>query len=288
MAATLGTPITAEEPPMSLRAYLQDLLRLELPMPLPDSGPALSIRRWRPRGRFNPSAIQFIDRHPEFWPGRDDVPIRRIHRLSNSARRGWRGIFQSGKMQRPMRHHTGIELGALRACEVDAAVSMFVEHPARIRVRVGQGVRTVLPAVYAERLGEPWFLLCRREEAAAKPDSAALWSQVGEALSAAGIGVEVVTESHCAQRPLAGSITTLLRGRWAEPVDAQARDLAIRAASLGSTVAQVCRSAGIPTAQVWALMLKGDLGVDARSTLDDDTTLSCNPFIDPVPLWTAP
>ena len=257
-----------------------------MPGSAPPLGPVAQIRRWEPTSAGVADAICFVDRHPEFYPDAEEVPVREVKRLSRSVKRGWRGVFQSLKMNRSMRHLNAVELGVLRICEADPAVTNFVEHPTRLRVVTEQGFRYFAPSTFVHRGGEPWFIACRRSETASNRE--ALWEELGSKLASAGYGFEVITELHVQRQPQADNVATLLRGRWAEPPSEETIARAVeRAASSDASLGDLCEAFGLVEPQVVRLVLNGVLHADLRRVISAATLLSAAPLSGDSGLWGA-
>ncbi len=265
--------------------YLRQLVASGCPDARKKSPPAPRVRSWPARSGLSLARLEITSRHPEFYPGWDGVPEEKPCRLSRTVKRGWRGAFQSRKMHRPVRHHSGLELHLLQCCEVDGAVTAFCEHPARLHVEMPEGGRTVSLSAYAERAGERWLLACRWDAGAASPSNEALWSRLAELCNAAGFGFAVLTEAHFAPSQLQRSISNVMRGRWASPPRVTVREELLELARGGCTFAEAERVEGIERDQLYQLVLDRMLFVDLRAPLQDDTLLSAEPLGSKPPLW---
>lgn len=271
-----------------LGVYLRGLVACGCPDTREQLPPAPTVRCWPARGRQSPvRQLDIISRHPEFYPGWDGVPAEESRRLSRTVKRGWRGAFQSRKMGRPIRHHSGLELHLLRCCEVDSAVTAFCEHPARLHVPIPEGGRTVCFSAYAERAGERWLLACRWEAGAASADNEGRWSRLAERCNAAGFGFAVLTEAHFAPSQLQRSISDVLRGRWASQVSVTVRDRLLRLARGGCTITKAEHIGGVGRDQLYQMVLDRILFTDLRAPLQDDTLLSAEPLGFKSPLWSG-
>lgn len=270
-----------------LQNYLASLLQTEPEVVRPSLTKKSVIRRWRPSGTPNISALNLEDRHPHFLSGENSTQSRRVGRLAKAPKMGWRGLFQSHKMNRPMQHYSLSELWALQACEVDPWVSDFIEHPICLKVDCEGRERRVRMSTFAVRGGESWFVLGMREQTAQQGARAKLLCAVGQTLSAAGFGFEVVTELHRCEDPLAGVVLSILRGRGVPAPNRSCVDLAIALSREHTTVGRVEHEAGLTRLEICRLLLECQMFVNLRQPLNDRTVISAHAFDDSIPLWSA-
>jgi hypothetical protein len=175
-----GVPETGT---LNLKAFLRVALLAPVPAPVPIKREQSVERRWHPELGTTPAMLPLLDRHPEFHPlDGTNPPVRRIKRLSRSVKVGWRGVAQSMKMGRPMRHLSGIEREALPRCEVDPEVASFVKHPAVIRF----GRRRFTPSLYVHGPSGSRFVACCQEATASRPENEARLTEIRTALPASG------------------------------------------------------------------------------------------------------
>ena len=268
-----------------LQGFLRGLLHSD-PIPAqPRPVQRATVRRWNPIEKPQPALLEVVDRHPNFWFGDPDVPVRKLRRLAQAPKMGWRGLFQSVKNNRSMRHHNLSELWALQACEADPAVTEFVEHPACILVRCDGRRRKFRFSTYARRGAEHWFLLGLRESTAANPGNEKYLDAVGRIASAAGFVFEIVTELHRREQPLARSIFDVLRGRQAACATQTQLQFALDLAREGITLATLEDELGLTKPDIFRLMLHRRLFSDLRQPLNSKSLLTSSPILDPVPLW---
>lgn len=275
------------EASQDLRKVLANLLQFEPVVVRPSIFPRSTIRRWDPSGKPNISALHLKDRHPHFETGEDLTPVRKVPRLAQSPKVGWRGYFQSHKMNRSMQFYNLSELWALQACEADPAVADFVEHPFCLLVDHGGRRRMVRLSTFVTRKSECWLLLGMREQTAAKEPTAEFLEKVGQTLSNNGFGFEVLTELHRREEPLARTVFDILRGRSTKPPDQARVDLAVALANAGATVGDIEDRTDLDRNDICRLILDCQLFVNIREPLDHKAQISLTPFADDVPPWSA-
>ncbi|MBX7535130.1 hypothetical protein K3175_05615 [Qipengyuania sp. GH1] len=270
-----------------LRKYLANLLQFEPVVVRPSIIQRSTIRRWHPSGKPNISALNLKDRHPHFETGEDLTPVRKVPRLAQSPKMGWRGYFQSHKMDRSMQFYNLSELWALQACEADPVVADFVEHPICLLVDHGGRHRRVRLSTFVTRKSECWFLLGMREQTASKEPRTEFLEKIGQTLSTHGFGFEVLTELHRREEPLAKTVFDILRGRGTKPLDQARVDFAVALANAGATVGDIEDRSDLDRNDICRLILNRQLFVNIRKPLDHKTLISPTPFADPIPPWSA-
>ena len=275
------------EASQDLRKFFANLLQSEPVVVRPGIIQRSTIRRWHPSGKPNISALNLEDRHPHFQTGEDQTPVRKVRRLAQSPKVGWRGYFQSHKMDRSMQFHNLSELWALQACEADPAVADFVEHPICLLVDHGGRQRRVRLSTFVTRKSECWFLLGIREKTAAKEPRAQFLEKVGQTLSNKGFGFEVLTELHRREEPLTRTVFDILRGRRTKPPDQERVDLAVALANAGATVGDIEDRSDLDRNDICRLILDRQLFVNIRKPLDHKAQISLTPFADHIPPWSA-
>lgn len=170
-------------------------------------------RHWNSCTRSNPDLA--LERSEHLF---DDVlpwvSICFRQRRSRSANRGWQSKFPSSKMKRTVMARSHLELRLIELCEVDGAVSRYVEQPIRIRYMDHQGkARAHTPDLFIEREEDAGFVEVKWEADARKDSNESRWPLIAEAITSLGYSYTVMTERHIMAQPLAANVAKLLRHR---------------------------------------------------------------------------
>lgn len=210
-----------------LAAMLERIGDGEVLRPRPRQGPPPVIRRWEPcaEGATMDPRCAILRRHPDlsFVHAMADLPVRKITRHRPPFGHGMKKEFTSSVTGRDVFAHSSLELDALRAMELDGAVSAYIEQPFLLRyVRDGE-TRIALPDALALRNGMLVCVEAKFEAQAAANEGK--WAAIGVALTGLGIAYEVVTERHLRCAPFQKNVKEVMMRRHRRPL----RPLAVMA-----------------------------------------------------------